>query len=177
MGRHRRTRRYRETVSVANAVNAVLHRYELADGDSLRQLIAAWPDLVGVANAKSTWPGAIEDGVLLIQVANSALMHELSFLREPILNKVNQHLGTGEIVQIRLQLGRRRPTEKSANRSAMEAQTSGSGPRLMGTRMAGKKAEPPISLERMAEIVAETEGIDDVELRAIVIQARCRINR
>lgn len=66
-----------------------------------------WPDVVGPTISAQTIPVSMKDGVLYIWVKNSVWMQQLIFLAKPVREKINKHLGTHQVRQIRFTLDRK----------------------------------------------------------------------
>jgi len=82
----------------------------LADGFQRWRLEQQWPSIVGSTIAEQTLPVAYEKGTLYIWVRHSAWMQQLWYFREPIKDKVNEHLGKNWVQQVKFTLSRRAAT-------------------------------------------------------------------
>jgi len=71
----------------------------------LFRLKEGWPDIVGPAIASHTAPQAIRHHVMTLHVDGAAWLHELSFLKGEILQKINRNLGNGSVRSLRLKIG------------------------------------------------------------------------
>jgi hypothetical protein len=155
---------------VGALIQDLLVEYNLSDEVRRHRVCTEWLDIVGPRNAARTWPSPIHDGVLWVRVSNSSWLHELSFLRDDIRARVNAHLGDPPLVEeVRLHLGRRqrRGDEDCEPRTASRF-------RVHRRR---RHMPPPATGARLAAIEAETESIEDEELRAIVREARRRLGQ
>jgi hypothetical protein len=63
-----------------------------------------WEGVVGPQIAGKTRPEALRNGVLVVSVTSSVWMQELSFMKQKILDRINQTL-PGTIREIRFKLG------------------------------------------------------------------------
>jgi predicted nucleic acid-binding Zn ribbon protein len=162
-------RRQRHQPEDAGALVAqVLQRAGVAGAVREQRLVTEWSRMVGERIAARAWPDGLERGVLYVRVVSSAWMHELAFLREPLIEAARQVTGNPPLVrEIRFHLGGRR--------------SSGSDDlvgNLARRRRAARPAPPPpppISPEAAAHIDRETQGIADDELREIIREAWRRL--
>lgn len=158
-----RSQRHREMIGVSKLVDEVLDGYHLTDGIKAHRIKAEWPGIVGKRLAARTWPGTLSEGVLPVRVSNSSWLHQLSFLREELLEQVNQWFGSPSFVrEIRFHLGRRDDEDADAPTT----------PRRSAPRR--REFPEPAAGEKLAVIQAETEAIEDPELRALVLEVRRR---
>ncbi len=81
----RKAPRTKSPVSAATAIGDALAFHGVADEVRSQRVITEWSDLVGTKLAQRTRPEAIVDRVLLIEVASSAWMHELTLLKPQLL--------------------------------------------------------------------------------------------
>ena len=65
----------------------------LAHGFQRWNLEREWPKVVGAQLGMATRPVDYNKGVLFVAVKNSALLTELIFLREHLIEKINKHVG------------------------------------------------------------------------------------
>ncbi len=98
----------------------------------LFRLKEGWPDIVGHAIASHTAPQAIRYHVMTLHVDGAAWLHELSFLKEEIRQKINRQLGNEAVRSLRLKIGPvsalSKPEQKDSSRKkrtplSKEAQT------------------------------------------------------
>ncbi len=105
-----------------------------------------WDATVGPQIAGKARPIAFRDGVLTVAVANSPWMQQLTFLKQGMIEKLNQRLG-GELVRdIYLKAGRPEvplPPHKE-----------------------GGRRERPLDATERVHIAEQTAAITDPELRA-----------
>ena len=107
--KHRGLRqRKKKSLSVADLVDEIESGYGIARQIREHKLVTGWHEIVGERVAARASPDGLSRGVLSVRVSNSAWMHELSFLREAIVQKANEVCGGGSIVRsVRLHLGRK----------------------------------------------------------------------
>lgn len=106
-----RTRR-RKATDAGALVAGVLSRYGILDTVRELRLVTSWPDVVGERIAARSQPDGLQGGVLHVRVANSAWVHELTFLREDIRARANAAVGDPPLVrEVRFHVGRARHPE------------------------------------------------------------------
>jgi predicted nucleic acid-binding Zn ribbon protein len=66
-----------------------------------------WEDYVGTSISQVCEPVGYYRGELVIWVKNSSWIHQLTFMKDPILKKINQRLGIHYVHSIRFTLDRR----------------------------------------------------------------------
>ena len=64
-----------------------------------------WQEVVGPQIADKTRPEALRNGVLAVTVASSVWMQELTFMKQKILDRLQQKLASGTVRDIRFKLG------------------------------------------------------------------------
>jgi predicted nucleic acid-binding Zn ribbon protein len=65
-----------------------------------------WPRIVGPRIARRTQAVGFRDGVLHVEVEGSAWMHELSFLKHELVQKIQRDFGTNRVRDVRFVLPR-----------------------------------------------------------------------
>jgi hypothetical protein len=168
MKQRERRRRLRATTRAADAISGLLGGHGMAEPLRRLRVVTEWPALVGERIATRTQPGDLgDDGILWVQVSNSAWMHELSFCREAMAERINAALGAPPLVrEVRLRLGRGR-----RDQDADAAVTVRRPP-----RPSRRPLPAPATGARLEAIARETESIDDDELRDIIREARRRLD-
>jgi hypothetical protein len=111
----------------------------------------------------------VRDGVLVVRVANSAWLHELAFLEADLIGRLRAGLGGSFAAdKIRFVLGGPGGEIEDLRRQARA-----------GIRRAARRpsrSAPPLTRADAERIDSETAAVDDAELRAIIRDARRRIN-
>jgi hypothetical protein len=146
-------------------VSHLLDRHGIARELREHRILARWRDLVGEALASRTWPDGLERGVLWVRVKNSSWLHQLSFLRDELVVRLNHELGDPPLVrEIRFHVGARQTV----------AADDALAPTLRIRRppLRRRQPPPPPSAQRLAAIEAEAQRIEDTELRDIVLEFR-----
>ena len=69
--------------------------------------VEEWPRLVGPRVARHTRAVGFRAGTLRVEVEGSAWMHELSFLKRELIQKVNRELGANRVRDVRFVVPRK----------------------------------------------------------------------
>jgi predicted nucleic acid-binding Zn ribbon protein len=152
---------------LGNLVNGAIKHLGLEARCQEQRAILLWPEVVGEANARRSWPERVEGGVLTVAAANAAWAQELSLLKSEILDRLRERLG-GEVVKdIRF-----RPTRRPSSRPAA---TSQSRRRPRGPALAEVVVDRQASaaIERLAAEVGDPELRESLR-RAMLKMARLR---
>lgn len=70
------------------------------------KLWAAWPEVVGPTISQNAEPVGYQRGVLFLWVKNSSWMQQMTFMKDPIKETINQKLGRKFVHSIRFTLDR-----------------------------------------------------------------------
>ena len=87
--------------SVSGVLPRVLKRLGLDQGLLGWRAVQEWQEVVGPRVARHTRAIAFRDGVLQVEVEGSAWMHELGFLKRDLVRKINGHLGSRLVRDVR----------------------------------------------------------------------------
>ncbi|MGV8080841.1 MAG: DciA family protein [Syntrophales bacterium] len=69
------------------------------------RLLSFWDRAVGPQVAAQTYPQEIRRGILLVRVSSSVWMHQLQFLKEDILRKLQDVMGSDTVKGFRFSIG------------------------------------------------------------------------
>lgn len=133
------------------------------------RLVTRWHDVVGEQNAMRAFPDGFRDGVLDVRVANSAWLHQLSFMEAHIVAKANEMCGDPPLVRkLNLHLGSRRrlPSDQDDVVFALARQRP---------VRAAPRPRPAPSAEDLARIDAEMDRVADPGLRAAILALRRKL--
>jgi hypothetical protein len=140
---------------VAESVKRVLELRGLTTAVRGNRIAVEWEQLVGARVAANSVPDGIRSGSLVIKVASSAWLHQLSMMRASLLTSLLDALGPPALFSdIRLVLGNGTLTGRAV-------------PESKRTVVPTLKL-PPITLTAAAQIIDEVDSIDDVELRSLI---------
>lgn len=155
--------------SAADVVAAVMRGYGIDRSVREHRIVTHWADVVGEKIAGRTWPDGLREGVLWIRVQNSAWMHQLSFLKGQIIARANEIVGNPPlVVDIRLHLGARKQVDADDTVAAL-ARHIERAPRPFRKDFVG--ATP----QQAQQIRAETDRVEDAELRAAIAELRLKV--
>jgi predicted nucleic acid-binding Zn ribbon protein len=129
----------------------VLKKRNIPHTSTDQRLIDLWTAAVGPQIAARTLPEAIKRGTLYVRVSSPVWLHQLQFLKEEILGKVNELSGREEIRSLHLSIGE--VPSPAAGRAESSAAAPSSAPLLKRDR------------EMMRESLA---AVTDPELREIL---------
>lgn len=148
---------------------ALLDRHGIARELREHRILARWRDIVGAGLGDRTWPDGFERGVLWVRVKNSSWVHQLSFLRDDLIARLNRELGDPPLIRdLRFHVGARHVV---ADDDALAPTL-----RIRRPPLRPRVPPPPASADRLAQIERETSHIADDELRALVLEFRARWN-
>jgi predicted nucleic acid-binding Zn ribbon protein len=106
--RKRRANRKKCTnpISIKDVLQSVFNEKTPLHARNLEfQLVDNWPSIVGETLSGKSEPNMLKNGILYVNVANSAWLHEMSYMKDIILFKANQILGKKLIKTIKLTIG------------------------------------------------------------------------
>jgi predicted nucleic acid-binding Zn ribbon protein len=150
---------------VRDAVGDALAFHGISDAVRGERLLSEWLELVGPRIAARTRPDGIVERVLIVEVASSAWLHELNLLRAQILSGLIERVGEPRLFDdLKFRIAGRKP------RAVVPAR-----PRAATTRTA-PVVMPATGLAR-EQILRETEGIADDELRELIRRVRIANDR
>jgi len=87
--------------SLSSVIPRVFKQLGLEDGLLGWRAVHEWEQAVGPRIARHTRAVAFREGVLQVEVEGSAWMHELGFLKTDLMRKVNRHLGSRRVKNVR----------------------------------------------------------------------------
>ena len=152
------------TVRIGSLVDGTLKRLGVAARCREQQAILIWPEVVGEANARRSWPERVQDGVLSVVAASPAWAQELALLKGQIMERLRERLGADIIKDIRFSAGRRHLPRRAR-------EPKGARPRRPSL------AELAVDREVAAQIDGLVTEIDEPELRERVHKALLRLAR
>ena len=91
--------------SLGNVVSQLLARRGYGQGPAAAGCQAAWQSAVGEKLAPHTRAGSVRRGVLEVTVANSAALHELSFVKAKLIKTLAKLAPDQKIRDIRFRAG------------------------------------------------------------------------
>jgi hypothetical protein len=147
--------------SAADAIRSALAFRGISDKVRAERVLTEWTDLVGAKIASRTRPYGVSERVLVIEVASSAWLHELSLLKNQILTGLLSRLGEPRLFDdLRFKLAGR-----SGGRATLIRPKPRPGP-------PPPRATKPATGAAREQIAREVEQIDDDELRELIARVR-----
>ena len=87
--------------AIAQVLSRLLRRLGL-EGDLVGwRAVQEWPDVVGPRVSHHTRAVDFRDGTLRVEVEGSAWMQELGYLKRDLIKRINQHLGSELVRDVR----------------------------------------------------------------------------
>jgi predicted nucleic acid-binding Zn ribbon protein len=99
--RDRRAGNRGRPVSIQDAMLNLMRELGIAPKMAQYDVLAAWPDVVGPQIARVTNPQRMENGILYVAVTTAPWRAELSMKRLELIEKLNTHVGTRILNDIR----------------------------------------------------------------------------
>lgn len=111
----KKSKRHSHLTAGADVLQALLTngKTQIGDGFLRWRLEQEWKDVVGSTIADQTVPCALEHGVLFIWVRHSVWMQQLYFFQDQIREKVNSHLKSQIVKEVKFTLNRRASVKSS----------------------------------------------------------------
>ncbi len=95
----------REFTALGDVLSRVLSGFERKSRSDLSRVHRVWDSCVGDAIATNTRPVALKGAQLVVVVTNSAWLHELQFLKQDLLDRINRQAGEDIVEDIRFRIG------------------------------------------------------------------------
>jgi len=151
-----------QPLGISDVLKAWVKSKGLQQEFSQYTVLARWPAVVGERLAARTRPMKMEKGVLTVAVATSAWLNELNFMRGDLVARINQELGQGSVVGIRLVLGDV-PLQDPAENDEVDAESPPSAERA--------PVEVPEEVQAAVDQLIK-ESVADEDLRRAIREAR-----
>lgn len=128
----------------------------------LMQVRDVWPRIAGERFEVHTWPAAIAGETLVVHVHDSQWLHELTYMRQDLLRRLEALAPTTALRAVKLRLGQVPP--------------------VAGRRLPEPPRAPPLPPPRLAPEPDEAtrralEAVADPELKQIIAGARIMLGR
>ncbi len=95
----------KEFEHIGGIIKKVLKTCRHESDEELSQIWSLWDNIVGEAIAENARPAAFKGKLLLVHVTSSVWIHQLQFLKNSIIVKVNDTLGKELIEEIKFKIG------------------------------------------------------------------------
>jgi hypothetical protein len=92
-------------VHIGSIINDVLKNYRREPDGELIRVWHVWDSIVGDVISKNAKPAAFKGRILLVHVTSSTWVHQLQFLKEEMIAKLNEALGKSLIDNLKFKIG------------------------------------------------------------------------
>ena len=92
-------------VHIGSIIDDVIKNYRLESDAELIQVWHVWDGVVGDVIAQNARPAAFKGRILLVHVNSSTWVHQLQFLKEEMIDKLNTALGKVLIDDLKFRIG------------------------------------------------------------------------
>jgi predicted nucleic acid-binding Zn ribbon protein len=171
-----RPKRKLQAIAASDAISDAIATAGLTAPIRAHRILTEWREMVGERVAARTWPDGLDQKaharVLWVRVASSAWLHELTLVRQQILDGIHAVLGEPRLVdELRLHLGARKQVDEDD--VLAKAAQARSRPKPLPPR----PLPPPATGAAKDRIDHETAVVADPELREIIRRVRVRHDR
>ena len=90
---------------IGNILTDVLKTYRRESDGELTQVWQVWDDIVGDVIAQNARPAAFKGKTLLVHVSSSTWVHQLQFLKQEMIAKLNDTFGKELISDLKFKIG------------------------------------------------------------------------
>lgn len=92
--------------AIARVLSRVLRQLGLEGDLEAWRAVDEWPEVVGPRVSQHTRAVAFRDGTLRVEVEGSAWMQELGYLKRDLIQRINRHLGSDLVRDVRFTVPR-----------------------------------------------------------------------
>ncbi len=135
----------------------ILKKRNIPHTPTNRRLLAIWRRAVGPQIASQTYPDSLKRGTLFVRVSAPVWMHQLQFLKEEIISKLNELFAPEEVHNLHFSIGEIPAAPPGG------AAPPGPDPEL-----------PPLAGRDRTMILKSLDAVPDPELRAILERVMAR---
>ncbi|MEE4357999.1 MAG: DUF721 domain-containing protein [Desulfococcaceae bacterium] len=90
---------------IADILSETVAVYRTESDQELTRIWKCWDSAVGPAIAENTRPAAFKGSLLIVHVSASAWVHQLQYLKQELMEKINRVLGKKLVEDIRFKIG------------------------------------------------------------------------
>lgn len=159
MAKGRRRKNHGERAHASAVVSTLLARHVPRDQMRLSRVRDAWEETATATVAARAWPAAVSGDELVIDVHDNQWLHELTYLRQSLLDRIREHCPTAQIGRIRLRIG---PVPKRSPRPSESPEPS---------------PQSPLPAEPSADTRSALDAVSDPDLRNLLAGARVALGR
>ena len=92
-------------VHIGSVIDEVLKTYRREPDGELIRVWNVWDSIVGEVISKNAKPAAFKGRILLVYVTSSTWVHQLQFLKEEMIARLNEVLGKALIDDLKFKIG------------------------------------------------------------------------
>jgi len=101
----RRRKQSKTFTPIGTLIQGIMRQYHPLPEHELAQVWEIWENAVGSMLAANARPAAFKGNLLLVHVTNSTWMHQLRFIENELIEKLNQSLGGDRVAKIKFKIG------------------------------------------------------------------------
>ncbi len=98
----------RDLEPIGKDVDELLVRLGMPTSLNLTELVDDWEEVAGEPFAGTSEPVGLKDGELVIEVENGVAASLLGYRVGPLLDRLREHFGGGEIDRVKIRVGNRK---------------------------------------------------------------------
>jgi len=92
-------------VHIGKIINVVIKQYRCEPDFALKEVWKLWDEAVGETIAQNARPAAFKGKLLIVHVISSVWIHQLQFLKNDLISKLNAALGKPLVEEIKFKIG------------------------------------------------------------------------
>jgi predicted nucleic acid-binding Zn ribbon protein len=97
---HKTESREKNTSSLAQTMDKLLHVYELEEGYTRTKVLQSWNSVLGPVVAKRTRQISFQDKKLFVRISSAPLKKELSMSKSKVIGMLNAEIGKPAIEEL-----------------------------------------------------------------------------
>ena len=90
---------------LGQVLTSILEQCRSKNGGGISYIARVWQKTVGAPIADNAKPYAMKGSLLLVHVSSSVWMHQLQFLKNELLDRLNRELKEGRVADIKFKIG------------------------------------------------------------------------
>ena len=92
-------------VQIGNIIEGVLKNFRSEPDYVLPKIWDLWNEVAGETIASNARPAAFKGKLLIVHVNSATWIHQLQFLKNDLMAKLNQALGQAQVQEIKFKIG------------------------------------------------------------------------
>ena len=94
-----------EFVQIGNILEGVLKNFRSEPNYVLPKIWRLWNEVAGETIASNARPAALKGKLLIVHVTSATWIHQLQFLKNDLMAKLNETLGQAQVEEIKFKIG------------------------------------------------------------------------